>query len=111
MKVRCQVIEEQDALMPDPEDVRNAFVWKCRDCAPGATKDSVFIYELTWEEQTRFFNIGEGKFVELSVERFTDIWTGKGGIVHMKGRISKFDCDHNGREPVEGPNGCRSRCK
>lgn len=95
MKVHCRVIDEQEALMPDPDDCRNAFVWKCHDCAPGATKDSVFVYELTAEEQTRFFNIGEGKFVELSIERFTDIWRAKGGIVHMKGRVCKFDCDQN----------------
>ena len=103
MKVRCQVIEEQDALMPDIDDCRNAFVWKCRDCAPGATQDSVFVYELTASEQARFFNIGEGKFVELSIESFSDIWRPKGGIVHMKGGVSKFDCDHTKRpEPLEG---------
>ena len=50
MKVRCQIIEEQDALMPDIDDCRNAFVWKCRDCAPGGTQDSIFVYELTaWD--------------------------------------------------------------
>ena len=102
MKVRCQIIEEQDALMPDIDDCRNAFVWKCRDCAPGATQDSVFVYELTASEQARFFNIEEGKFVELSIESFSDIWRPKGGIVHMKGSVWKFDCDQPKRpEPLK----------
>ena len=75
--------------MPDPEDCRNAIVWKCR--AIGAAKDSVFIYELSWAEQLRFYNLAEGKFVELSI---TDITRPHRCLIRVRGAVSIFDWCH-----------------
>ena len=96
MKVHCKVIEEQKEKATGP-NYPFLVVWKCQDCAYGATSKSVFLYQLTRAEETQFGGNAVGKFVELSIVDWKDITRRKRRLIRMKGTVSKFDCE----PPVE----------